>query len=136
MKSRAYDPEHYKVDDSADHEDLHKYESQPQQEAQPKQERKANFLTRGFYLSRHERPRTPTQPTLPTSQGFIASSNGQKLSDPTTFEMIETQNHQLMIAKDLNQHLALENNSNYQSNQRRLVAASTEEESPSDRLDD
>ena len=60
MKSRAYDPQHYKVDDSADHEDLHKYESQPQQEAQPKQERKANYLTRGFYLSRHERPRTPT----------------------------------------------------------------------------
>lgn len=69
-----------------------------------------DLLTRGYQLNRHDRPKTPTQTTLPTSQAFASQTQGPK-SDP--FELLET-SPQLVINKDAKGDLV--------GNQRRIAA--------------
>lgn len=105
-KATAYNPEHYHVDKN----DAGSCSQSPKTQEQSKHERKVDLLTRGYQLNRHDRPKTPTQTTLPTSQAFASQTQGPK-SDP--FELLET-SPQLVINKDAKGDLV--------GNQRRIAA--------------
>jgi hypothetical protein len=60
MKSRSYNPEHYVIDESASNDaESHHYASSVFEHDQTKHQRQT-ALTKGFQVSRHERPKTPT----------------------------------------------------------------------------
>ena len=64
MKSRAYNPDHYVIDETPSNDGDHprEYASSVYEHDQARNERKTALT--GIQLSRHERPKTPTQLTL------------------------------------------------------------------------